>query len=133
VTAVEDEAVCVDNGGRSHPVRIAPDRWAGASAGTTENTFCSLVVDRALRWTLQAFGAWLVVVIDEVRLDRLISFKEAIHIYDQIFDDRIAKHCFDGDFVTYVTHEPLTGQTVAPINTHSVRATDTVCTGTAIG
>src|SRR5690348_16265235 len=68
VAAIEDDAVRVDDRRGTDPVGIAPDRRAGAGAGTAENTFRPLVVDLALGGTLQALGPRLVVIVDQVGL-----------------------------------------------------------------
>src|SRR5579859_3341422 len=48
ITAIKDEAVSIDNRGRTNPVRVAPYGRAGTRTGAAEDTFCALVVALAL-------------------------------------------------------------------------------------
>src|SRR5205807_4667157 len=99
IATIEDEAVSVDDRGRTHPVGIAPYRWAGTRTGAAEDAFCALVKALALSRALQAFRPRLVIVIDQVGLDSFILLKERIHIDNEVLDDREAKHGLDSHFV----------------------------------
>ncbi len=63
---------------------------------------------------------------DQIRLDRLVSGEEALHIDDQVFDDRKTQKRLDGDPVADFAHQHLAGQPVAAIDAHGIRTANSV-------
>src|SRR5947209_17977462 len=92
----------IDNRSWSHPVRVTPDRGARTSTGTTENTLGSFVIALPLLLALQPLRPWLIVIVDQVRLDRFVLVKKLVHIHYEIFDHREAQHRFYRHFHTHV-------------------------------
>ncbi len=116
----------IDNRSRANPVGVAPDRRTGTRAGPAENALCSLIVARALLWRLQSLGSRLVIIGNQVGLDRFVLLKEAVHVDDQVFDDRVTEHRLNRHLLAHVAHENLAGEAVAPVDAHGIGAADAV-------
>src|SRR6266568_2315115 len=133
VAAIEDEAVSIHNGCWPDPIWIAPDGGAGTCAGPAQDALGSLVIAFPLFRALQAFRSRLRVMGNQVRLHGDVFFKERVHINDQVFDHREAKHRLDRYLVADITHQHLAGQAVATIDAHGIRTTYSMCAGASIG
>src|SRR5579859_6920223 len=129
VAAVEDETMGVDDGGWPHPARICPHGGTRSRAGAAEDAFRRVVIARAFFRRLQALGARLRLVIDEIGLDLLVLGEEGVHIYDQVANHRETQHRLDGNVRANIFHEQLAGEPVASVDAHRIGAADAVRAG----
>src|SRR5262249_4271629 len=102
VSAIEDEAMGVDDRGWPHPIWTGPDRGARAGAGATEDTFGGLIVALALLWRLEALGTRLRFVIHQKWLHLFVLSEERLHVHDKVANDWETQHGLDSDTCTEV-------------------------------
>jgi len=133
VTTIEEEAVCIHNGGRPDPCGIAPGHGARRGAGSTQNALRTLIVTSALLRRLETLGEWWGLIVDEVRFDLLILGEKRIQVNHQVFDHPERQQRHNGDLVRQTPHQELTGQAIQPIDAHRIRAADAMATGAAKG
>jgi hypothetical protein len=128
ITTIEDEAMRVNDRRRTNPLRVPPGHGTRTRTGRTENAFGALIVARPLLWRLDTLGEWWRLIIDQVGLDLLILGEKRLQVNHEIFDHRESEERLDRYPLSYVTHEDLAGQAIAPVYAHRIGATDAVST-----
>ena len=130
VTAVKDEAVCANNGCRTEILTICPEHRAAGRTGRTQDALGGLIKACTVFLTLQALTSRLMAFGDEERHNFAVSRKERLHVDNKVllqWEALDGLNC-DGFLRVQVLDESLASQTVATIDTHRIRPTNTVST-----
>src|SRR3984957_4009100 len=97
VTAVEDEAVRVDDGRRTEVAALAPEHRAAGSARRAQDALRGVVVAGAVGLAWNAFPGRGIATGDQVWLDRAIGVEERLHVDDQVLLHRQSADRLDRD------------------------------------
>src|SRR3984885_13888237 len=141
VTAVEDEAVCVDDGRRTEVATLIPEHRAAGGARSAQDALGGVVVAGAVGLALNAFPGRGIATGDQVWLDRAIGVEERLHVDDQVLLHRQSADRLDRDGQPFcgfvrrglagqqIAHQHLAGQSVDAVDPHRVGATHAVRAG----
>ena len=100
VAAVGDEAIGLQQAGRADElVGVPPEARARGRAARAQDAFVQAVQLVALLGRLQALLLGRRLVVDEVRLDRVVLLEELRHVDDQVADHRQARQRLQHDRV----------------------------------
>src|SRR5271163_3729681 len=97
VTAVEDEAVRVDDGRRTEVAALVPEHRTAGGARRAQDALGGVVVAGAVGLALNAFPRRGIAAGDQVRLDRAIGVEERFHVDDQVLLHRQSTDRLDRD------------------------------------
>ena len=125
VAAVGDEAIGLQQAGRADElVGVPPEARAGGRAARAQDALVQAVQLVALLGRLQALLLGRQLVVDEVRLDRVVLLEELRHVDDQVAHDRQPGQRLQHDRVLQRAHVGQARQAVLAVDVHRVGAAD---------
>src|SRR6516165_9435710 len=140
VTAVEDEPVRVDYGGRTVVLALAPEHRTAGGAARAQYALGGVVVAGAVGRALDPLAGRRVAAGDQVGLDRSVRVEERLHVDNQVLLHRQPADRFDRDgerlarlLGEQIAHQHLAGQSVDAVDAHAVGAAHAVRTGSPEG
>jgi hypothetical protein len=133
VPTIEDKPVRIHDGSGTDELIVGPGDRASRRACRAKNALGRIVEPVTLSRGLQPLSRCRGVFGDKVGLHGLVGVEKLVHIHQEILLDLEADQGLEGDTLPEVLHEDLAGKTVAAVDAHGIRATNSVRAGTPIG
>jgi len=134
ITRIGDETVSSQQTGRPDElVRVPPERRTGRRAAGTQDALVKTVQFFTVFRRLQALTLRGRIVVDQVRLDRVVLLEELGHIHDQVADDRQPRQRTQNNRLLQAVNISQAGQAILAINIHGVGTADAFAARTTVG